>query len=52
VNDDPTQKQTMANVVVEKLKSGTSEFTSGRKGEVIFASDDQRATLMIVQNGK
>jgi len=52
VNDDPTLKQTMANVVVEKLKSGTSEFTSGRKGEVIFASDDQRATLMIVQNGK
>jgi len=52
VSDDPTLKQTMVNVVVEKLKNGTSEFTSGRKGEIVFASDDQRATLMVVQNGK
>lgn len=52
VNDDPSLKQTMVNVVVEKLKSGTSEFSSGRKGEIVFASDDQRATLMVVQNGK
>lgn len=52
VNDDPTLKQTTANVVVEKLKSGTSEFTSGRKGEVVFVSDNQRATLMVVQDGK
>lgn len=52
VNDDPTLKQTMVNIVVEKLKNGTSEFTSGRKGEIIFVSEDQRATLMVVQNGK
>lgn len=52
VNDDPTLKQTMVNIVVEKLKNGTSEFTSGRKGEIIFVSDNQRATLMVVQNGK
>lgn len=52
VTDDPTLKQTMANIVVEKLKSGTTEFSAGRKGEVVFASDDQRATLMIVQKGK
>lgn len=50
--DDPTLKQTMANIVVEKLKSGTSDFTSGRKGEIVFTSDDQRATLMVVQKGK
>lgn len=52
VNNDPSLKQTMVNVVVEKLKSGTSEFSSGRKGEIVFVSDDQRATLMVVQNGK
>lgn len=52
VSNDPSLKQTMANVVVEKLKNGTSEFTSGRKGEVVFVSDDQRATLMVIQNGK
>lgn len=52
VNDDLSLRQTMVNVVVEKLKNGTSEFTSGRKGEIIFVSDDQRATLMVVQNGK
>lgn len=50
--NDPTLKQTMVNVVVEKLKNGTSEYTSGRKGEIIFASDNQRATLMVVQKGK
>lgn len=52
VNNDPSLKQTMVNVVVEKLKSGTSEFSSGRKGEIVFVSDDQRAILMVVQNGK
>lgn len=52
VNDDPSVRTTMANVIVEKLRSGSSEFTSGRKGEIVFVSDGQRATLMIVQKGK
>lgn len=52
VDDDPTMKATQVNVVVEKIKGGSPELAAGRKGEVVFVSDDQRAVLMIVQNGK
>lgn len=49
---DTLLKQTTAKIMVGKLEKGTSEFTSGRTGEVVFVSDDQRATLVVVQNGK
>lgn len=52
VSDDPTIKATCFNVVVERLKEGTSEYNVGRRGEVVFVSGGQRATLVLVQKGK
>lgn len=52
VSDDPTMKTTCFNVVVERLKEGSSEYTAGRRGEIVFISGGQRATLVVVQKGK